>query len=173
MYLLYSIRRQSNSAAPDEYVWILCPASRHRQLPVLRPLFENITSSTENEKYIQDRTTCNMYRKFRWVWTCGFEIYPSVGLLTDKHTDTLIAILRTPPSSVVGLCRLLGLRNIQNETHTHLLGACIARRREQQSQTGQFIIIKIIADGPARLAASRASRRLHTEVDAQCNKQHG
>ena len=57
--------------------------------------------------------------------------YPSVGLLTDKHTDTLIAILRTPPSSVVGLCRLLGLRNIQNETHTHLLGACIARRREQ------------------------------------------
>jgi len=133
--------------------------SRHRQKTKSRPTYR-----------IEPHVTCTEnFVEFGHVVLR----YPSVGLLTDKHTDTLIAILRTPPSSVVGLCRLLGLRNIQNETHTHLLGACIARRREQQSQTGQFIIIKIIADGPARLAASRASRGLHTEMDAQCNKQHG
>jgi len=36
--------------------------------------------------------TTNMYRQFGGIWTCGFEICER----TDKHTNTLTTILRTP-----------------------------------------------------------------------------
>jgi len=37
-----------------------------------------------------------VYRKFIKIWTCGFEVCEWTDQQTDRQTDTLVAILRTP-----------------------------------------------------------------------------
>ena len=66
----------------------------------LAPLYVKMTSSTKPEVHIvlqfalsSAHVTCgNMCRKFGELWTCVSQICER----TDRHTDTLIAILLTP-----------------------------------------------------------------------------
>ena len=68
----------------------------------LAPFRANMTSTT-NRKYITQclssaenraTATCNLYRKFLEIWNCRFW-YMLSDRQTDRHTDTLIAILYT------------------------------------------------------------------------------
>jgi len=53
-----------------------------------------VNSSCQEDR---DTTTGRKYRKFREIWTCDFQICEwQTYKETDRHTDTLIAILRTP-----------------------------------------------------------------------------
>jgi len=61
-----------------------------------------MTSSTKpevnNVLHCQATTTVNMYRKLREVWTYGLWDMRA-DRQTDRHTVTIIALLRTPIES--------------------------------------------------------------------------